>query len=82
MLKRLKKIPFSWSSPRFSKAGNGAKAMMSLIDLFSGMITDLFLDAHKFRGVNVKSKVSDLMALLESGDFEAICKMFYDQRSS
>ncbi|XP_028967281.1 Bardet-Biedl syndrome 7 protein [Galendromus occidentalis] len=40
-----------------------------------GMITDLFLDAHKFRGVNVKSRVSDLMALLESGDFEAICKM-------
>ncbi|OQR68893.1 Bardet-Biedl syndrome 7 protein-like [Tropilaelaps mercedesae] len=43
-----------------------------------GMTTDLFLDAYKFRGLNAKGKVSELLALLERADFETICAFFYD----
>ncbi|XP_022700075.1 Bardet-Biedl syndrome 7 protein homolog isoform X2 [Varroa jacobsoni] len=43
-----------------------------------GMTTDLFLDAYRFRGVNARGKVSELLALLESADFKTICAFFYD----
>lgn len=41
-----------------------------------GMITDLYIDVYKFRGVNVKSKVPTLLQLLDTYDLESLIKFF------
>ena len=42
----------------------------------SGMVTDLFIDQHKFKGQNVKSKVSQLLDILDKYGLDTIIDFF------
>lgn len=52
----------------------------SLQILFSfcpvGMITDLFIDKFKFKGQNVKTKVSSLLEILDNYDLNSLVNFF------
>lgn len=41
-----------------------------------GMITDLYIDVYKFKGINVKSKVPSLLQILNNYDLEALIVFF------
>ncbi|XP_047143361.1 Bardet-Biedl syndrome 7 protein homolog [Hydra vulgaris] len=41
-----------------------------------GMITDLYIDRHKFKGVNVKNKVAQLIEVLDSYDLDTLIQFF------
>ena len=43
---------------------------------FSGMVTDLFIDQHKFKGQNVKSKVPQLLDILDKYGLDTIIDFF------
>ena len=43
---------------------------------FAGMVTDLFIDQHKFKGQNVKSKVSQLLDILDKYGLDTIIDFF------
>ena len=43
-----------------------------------GMITDLYIDRHKFKGQNVKNKVSQLISILDNYDLEALLEFFQE----
>ena len=47
-----------------------------MILLFIGMITDLFIDKFKFKGVNVKSRVQQLLEILDNYNYETLCTFF------
>lgn len=44
-----------------------------------GMITDLFIDKYKFKGQNVKNKVSTLMGILDNYDLATLIEFFEEQ---
>jgi Bardet-Biedl syndrome 7 protein len=44
--------------------------------IITGMITDLFIDQHKFKGQNVKSRVPQLLDILDKYDLEALIDFF------
>ena len=46
------------------------------LTLFAGMVTDLFIDQHKFKGQNVKSKVSQLLDILDKYGLDTIIDFF------
>lgn len=53
--------------------------MLILFLLFSvGMITDLFIDKFKFKGQNVKTKVSSLLEILDNYDLNSLLNFFSD----
>ena len=39
---------------------------LALLFIVSGMITDLFIDKYKFKGINVKSRVPQLLEILDN----------------
>lgn len=41
-----------------------------------GMITDLFIDKFKFKGQNVKTKVSSLLEILDNYDLNSLLDFF------
>lgn len=41
-----------------------------------GMITDLFIDQHKFKGVNVKSRVPALLEVLDKYSLQTLVEFF------
>lgn len=41
-----------------------------------GMVTDLYIDKFKFKGMNVKSRVSVLLKTLENYDYQALVEFF------
>jgi len=43
---------------------------------FVGMITDLFIDKFKFKGMNVKQKVHQLLEILDNYSFETLSDFF------
>uniref|UniRef100_A0A671W8M7 Bardet-Biedl syndrome 7 protein homolog n=1 Tax=Sparus aurata TaxID=8175 RepID=A0A671W8M7_SPAAU len=43
-----------------------------------GMITDLFIDKFKFKGQNVKTKVSSLLEILDNYDLNSLLNFFND----
>ncbi|XP_055938767.1 Bardet-Biedl syndrome 7 protein homolog isoform X3 [Argiope bruennichi] len=45
-----------------------------------GMITDLYIDVYKFKGINVKSKVSSLLQILNNYDLETLINFFQTKR--
>ncbi|KAG8186876.1 hypothetical protein JTE90_024118 [Oedothorax gibbosus] len=45
-----------------------------------GMITDLYIDVYKFKGMNVKSKVPALLQILNSYDLETLISFFQEKR--
>lgn len=48
-----------------------------LLYFFStGMITDLFIDKFKFKGQNVKTKVSLLLEILDNYDLNSLMDFF------
>ena len=40
------------------------------------MITDLYIDKFKFKGQNVKGKVSGLLEILDNYDLESLVQFF------
>ena len=40
------------------------------------MITDLYIDKHKYNGINVKSRVPQLMEVLDRQDFDLLVDFF------
>lgn len=44
--------------------------------VFTGMITDLYIDRFKFKGQNVKSKVPSLLEVLDSYDLDNLIAFF------
>ncbi|GFW53633.1 bardet-Biedl syndrome 7 protein homolog [Trichonephila clavipes] len=46
-----------------------------------GMITDLYIDVYKFKGVNVKSKVPSLLQILNNYDLETLITFFQANKS-
>lgn len=47
-----------------------------LLCFFTGMITDLFIDKFKFKGQNVKTKVSLLLEILDNYDLNSLMDFF------
>ncbi|GFU19698.1 bardet-Biedl syndrome 7 protein homolog [Nephila pilipes] len=45
-----------------------------------GMITDLYIDVYKFKGINVKSKVPSLLQILNNYDLETLITFFQAKR--
>lgn len=43
-----------------------------------GMITDLYIDRHKFKGQNVKNKVSQLISILDNYDLNVLLEFFQE----
>ncbi|XP_066926836.1 Bardet-Biedl syndrome 7 protein homolog [Clytia hemisphaerica] len=43
-----------------------------------GMITDLYIDRHKFKGQNVKNKVSQLISILDNYDLDSLLEFFQE----
>lgn len=41
-----------------------------------GMITDLFIDKFKFKGQNVKTKVSSLLEILDNYELNSLVNFF------
>jgi Bardet-Biedl syndrome 7 protein len=44
-----------------------------------GMITDLYIDKYKFKGQNVKSKISQLMEIFDNYDLPALVNFFHSE---
>ena len=44
-----------------------------------GIVTDLYVDLHKFKGHNVKHKLPVLMQLLESYNYDRLIYFFQAQ---
>jgi hypothetical protein len=42
----------------------------------SGMITDLYIDRHKFKGINVKGKIPQLLEVLDKYDLQNLLNFF------
>ena len=42
-----------------------------------GMVTDLYIDRHKFKGQNVKNKVSQLINILDNYDLNTLIEFFH-----
>jgi Bardet-Biedl syndrome 7 protein len=42
------------------------------------MITDLYIDRHKFKGINVKGKIPQLLEVLDKYDLQNLLN-FFDQ---
>jgi hypothetical protein len=49
---------------------------MTINAFYLGMITDLYIDKHKYNGVNVKNRVPLLMEVLDKQDFDALVDFF------
>ncbi|XP_046395383.1 Bardet-Biedl syndrome 7 protein homolog isoform X2 [Ischnura elegans] len=49
-----------------------------LLKRIHGMITDLFIDVHKFKGVNVKGKIQQLMEVLDEYSLDKL-KNYFNQ---
>ncbi|CAG7829503.1 unnamed protein product [Allacma fusca] len=52
------------------------KRQPSYLDRLYGMITDLYIDKYKYNGINVKSRVPQLMEVLDRQDFELLVDFF------
>lgn len=48
----------------------------ALLERLYGMITDLYIDKYKFLGVSVKSRVSQLLEILYTNNFDALVEFF------
>lgn len=48
----------------------------TILCFFTGMITDLFIDKFKFKGQNVKTKVSQLLAILNNYELDSLMDFF------
>lgn len=60
----------------YSKILANEKAIMeeytkqpSYLDRLYGMVTDLYIDKHKFRGNNVKNKIAPLLHILDRENY-------------
>jgi Bardet-Biedl syndrome 7 protein len=46
------------------------------LDRLYGMITDLYIDRHKFKGINVKGKIPQLLEVLDKYDLQNLLNFF------
>jgi Bardet-Biedl syndrome 7 protein len=48
------------------------------LEYLSGIVTDLYVDNHKFKGHNVTHKIPELLQLLQNYDYDAVVRFFSD----
>lgn len=48
----------------------------TLIERLYGLLTDLYIDRFKFKGINVKNKIEKLIELLDNYDRETLVKFY------
>ncbi|KAK4887270.1 hypothetical protein RN001_003541 [Aquatica leii] len=48
----------------------------SYLDRLYGVVTDLYIDYYKFKGVSVKSKIPKLLTILEKYDYKSLLEFF------
>lgn len=48
-----------------------------LLLLFLGTVTDLYVDYHKLKAVNVKTRVPKLLDVLERNNFDELLDFFH-----
>lgn len=49
-------------------------------DQIEGLLTDCFIDRFKFKGMNVKSKIPDLVKLIQSYNYSTLVEYFLGQK--
>ena len=47
-----------------------------LMNYLAGIITDLFVDRHKLRGIDVRHKIPELQGLIHDYNFDALLSAF------
>lgn len=50
--------------------------LLNIVIYILGMITDLFIDQHKFKGQNVKSRVTQLLDILDKYNLQDLTDFF------
>ena len=55
------------------------KESSQMMQYLSGIISDLFVDRHRLRGVDVKHRLGDLQSIILSYDFDQLLSVFSDQ---
>jgi len=50
-----------------------------MMGYLSGIITDLFVDRHKLRGLDVRHNIPELQALINDYDFDRLLSVFSEQ---
>jgi len=76
----------AWLFPEYADVLRNAEALRAefkdrprALEFLSGIITDLFVDQHKFKGHDVKHKIPDLHAVLRDYDYDTLLA-FFNQR--
>ena len=62
------------------KVSFSEKKWVWMFNLISGMITDLFIDQHKFKGQNVKTRVPQLLDVLDKYSLNNLKDFFQSNR--
>ena len=73
----------SFFAPEYAYILNNSEALTqefkrqpAKLERIYGMVTDLFIDQHKFKGQNVKSKVPQLLDILDKYGLDTIVDFF------
>lgn len=56
------------------------KADIDVSDQIEGLLTDCFIDRFKFKGMNVKSKIPDLVKHIQSYNYGTLVEYFLGQK--
>jgi Bardet-Biedl syndrome 7 protein len=82
---RMQEADASWMSPEYQYVLDNAdqiraqfKERPRALEFIAGIVTDLFVDFHKFRGHNAKHKIPELQQLLSNYCYEDVLA-FFDQ---
>jgi len=76
----------TWLSPEYKLVLSNAeqirlehKEAPQMMAYLSGIISDLFVDRHKLRGIDVKHRLQELQAIITSYDFDQLLSVFSDK---
>mmetsp|Transcript_19110 Transcript_19110/g.35489 ORF Transcript_19110/g.35489 Transcript_19110/m.35489 type:complete len:809 (+) Transcript_19110:174-2600(+) len=76
----------AWMSQEYVEILKNADAIKAehkqrpmLMNYLAGIITDLFVDRHKLRGVDVRHRIPELQGLINNYDGDALLSVFSDQ---
>lgn len=77
----------SWLSPEYAEILKGQESInrefkdrARALEYLTGIVTDLFVDWHRLRGVEVSHRMAHLQQVINSGDFNALVLQFVKDR--
>lgn len=83
---KMQETDLSWLSPEYQEVLENTEQIQKefkerprALEYLSGIVTDLFVDKHKFRGHNVKHKIPQLLQLLQNYDYDAVVAFFQEK---